>query len=246
MSGMYVQYGAYQHPPGEANLINFAVRPVLSPRGFKKTNIVVAQIAGEICIQPGQTPADISSRVATLIDALSVDGQDFGLYLEDGTPTPHFMYGEGEDSLTGNQIVSYDFPASHNGEFTTGRAFQYTVRNEFFSPERFILEYEETIEHTGTSGPITRWFNNRYYPPTYRLLHHSSVQQIVQTGHSVGVTGYILPPPPILGFPYEMLDMRHIKRVGPQRYPLDFIGYRTEWRYTFQFPGVFPAFPSVR
>jgi hypothetical protein len=245
MAGMYIQYGSYQHPPGEANLMHFSVKPFRSARHFKETSIVTAHVAGDICLQPGQTVGDTSSKVSDLIDALSVDGEDFGLYLEDGTPTPHFMFGAGADSLTGNQIVGYDFPASHNGEFTTGRSFQYTVSNTFLSAERTILDYSETIQHFGTGGPITQWQNNRYFEPTYSLLYPSSIQTIRQSGYSVGVTNWLLPPSPILGFPYEQLQMRRITRQSPRRFPLGFIGYTTQWDYVFHFPGSFPAFPGI-
>lgn len=242
---MYIQYGGYQHKPGEANLINFSVRPTLSPRGFKVTNIATAHVSGDICLTGSQDEKDTTTLVSDLIDALSVDGQDFGLYHDDGTPSPHIMLSDASDSLTGNQIVYYDFPASHNGEFATGRSFQYTVRNEFVSAERLILDYQESIEHVGLGGPIIEWRDNRYYGPTIEQLAPSSAQYIRQTGHSIGLDNYITPPPPIINFPFEIVHQRRIRRTGPRRYPQGFMGYRTDWSYTFRYPGIYAAFPTV-
>jgi len=55
-----------------------------------------------------------------------------------------------------------------------------------------------------------------------------------------------MPPPPILGLPFELEHLRTITRETPKRYPRGVIAYPVSWEYYFQTPDVFPAMPKGR
>lgn len=242
---MEVRIGSYSHAPNECNLVNFTVRPRRSARGFKIATIVEAHCAGEFCAQPGEDEYDIAARVQELYDTLQIDGQDFGLYHSDGSPTPNIMISGDPYNITGNQILHHSTPASHNGEFSTGRAFQYVVRAEFLSPESYILDYQESIEHEGSGGPRIQWQEHPYFAPSYVVRAYSSIQKIVQQGYAITLGTWKLPADPILGLPYELQHRRKIRRTTPIRYPQGYEAYRIDWHYEFNTPDVYPVVPVI-
>lgn len=243
---MYIKYGSYAHTREQASLMSLTVRPLLSERGFRKSIIAEATVHGEFIIGAGDDQYDISTLISGLEAAFSVDGQDWGLYHDDNTPTPHFLDSDHPDSLTGNQVVMKSFPANHGGEYATGREFAYTIRNEFMSAESLILEYQETISHQGTAGPRVEWTEFRTGPPLYRVQSEQSIQTIRQSGYAVTIGTYLDPPPPILPPPYELQHLRTISRTTPTRFPQGFMGYKIHWDYVYNTPTVAPAFPTTR
>ena len=243
---MYLQYGTYQHAPGEANLIGFQIRPRRSSRGFQLANTVQANVQGEFCLQAGETQYNLSAKIQDLMDALSRDGFDFGLYHDNGTPTPHVMYSGDAFNLTGNQVVYQSFPANHNGEYSTGRDFAYAIQAEYRASESLILEYSETMSHHGNTGPRIHWKENKYHPPTFNVSAFSSVQQIVQQGYAVTLGTWLIPPPPILPLPFYIPTSTVITRSTPKRYPQGVEGFRISWSYLYNSPVVVPAFPTIR
>ena len=243
---MYLKYGTYAHAPGEANLLNFTIRPRRSARKQALATVVSAQVSGTLKVESGEDQYDLDDKIANLIQALSKDGQDFGLYHDNGTPTQHFMSSSDIYNMTGNQIVHQTFPSSHNGEYSTGRDFAYAVQAEYQSSSSLIIDYQENITHTGTTGPEISWRSNRYHAPTYRVEKFSTYQTITQSGHAVTLGTYLIPPPPILGVPYYLPHMTEITRSSPRRYPQGFEGFRIQWKYVFRSPVVVPAFPTAR
>ncbi len=242
---MYVKYGTYQHPPGEANIVSFSIRQRRSARGFQLANIVEAHVSGEICAAAGETQYNINTKLLALDNALVLDGQDFGLYHDNGTATHHVLYTADPYNLTGNQIVHRSYPHKHNGEFSTGLDFSYAVRAEFAAFTSVILDYNETISHQGTTDPKVEWHEHRYLAPYYSVESLASLQTITQSGYAVTLDTYLTPPSPIMSAPYELRHLRTITRRGPRRYPQGVEGYRIEWTYHFRTPSIFAAVPSV-
>lgn len=242
---MYVKYGTYQHPPGEANVVSFSIRQRQSERGFKLANVVTAHVSGEIVAAPGETQYHINTKLLALDNALKEDGKDFGLYHDNGTATHHVMYTNDTHNITGNQVIHRNYPHNHNGEWATGAEFSYAVTAQFGAAESLILDYSETITHTGSTDPRVVWREHPHLNPYYIAESRTSLQKIVQSGYAVTLGTYMLPPGPIMAAPYELKHERTITRRGPRRYPQGLEGYRIEWHYVFNTPTVFPAFPSV-
>ena len=230
----------------EANLINFTVRPRMSARSFKLANVVEAHVAGQFCLQSGEDEFDLDDKIDALWNALKIDGGDFGLYHSDNSPTPHVMYSNDPLSLTGNQVGNIVFPANHNGEYSTGRDFAYSVKNEFVAAETLLMDYQETIQHIGTTGPRVQWYENKYWQPFYRVDSLNSLQSVTQSGYAVTIETWLLPPPPIMLPPFELQHLRTIRRTGPRRYPQGFEGYRIDWTYHFQTPTINTDMPTIR
>lgn len=243
---MYLKYGTYQHAPEEASLASLTVQPEMNARGHRLINVVTAHVNGELCLAPGETQYDLSTRITALSNAFDVDGLDFGLYHDNGTATPHFLSSSHPDNLTGNQVIYKSFPANHGGEYTTGREFAYAIQAKFRAASSLLMSYRESITHVGTTGPIWRWQNNRNFGPTVHRDAPASYQVIKQSGMAETLTTYLLPPAPILGQPFNLVDQNTITRIGPIRYPRGFVSYVVKWDYTFCTPTIHAAFPTLR
>lgn len=243
---MYIQYGTYTHPAGEANLISFTVRPRFSPRRFRQSNIVQAQVNGTLKRNSGETESAFSSRIQSLVNALNVDGGNFGLYQSNGSPTPHFMNSSDVLNITGNQVVYTSFPQNHNGEYSSGRDFAYTIEAEYVSSESIILDYSETVSHTGNTGPQVQWSEHKYHAPTFTVEKYQTTQSIVQKGYAVTYQTWMIPPPPAFAVPFYLPDRTRITRRSPRRYPRGFLEYRIDWEYHFITPVVAPLLPQAR
>ncbi len=248
MTAMQIGYGAFRHPVGWSNLVNFSARVNHSARGFKTTTTIQANVAGDIVLQSGEDEYDLDGYIEQLETAYLNDGLDWGLYHTDGSPTRHFLWSADPTTLTGNQIMYRSFPASHGGEYVTGRSFQYIIANEFLTAETPLLEYSESIEQQGDCGPRIEWVNgDRFNPPYFKYLSTSSYQVTVQHGYAITAGAYFDKPTPLLGRPWFIGDQSYFRRQHPRRHPEGYIGYRVEWKYTYITPYDFnTAYPTLR
>lgn len=246
MTQMYCQYGAYKHAPGEANLVSFTIKPRRTAREFQVANLVTAQVSGCLKVDDGEDEYDLTPKIQALDDALSRDGYDFGLYHSDGSPTHHVMESGDLYNMTGNQVVHRTYPQSHNGEYSTGRDFAYAIQAQYQASESNILEYSETVSHTGTTGPAVKWYQQKRLPPIYRVDAFATTQKIVQTGYARTLYTWLVPPPPVLPPPIYLPHLTQITRSTPKRYPQGVEGHFIRWTYHYESPAVVPLFPNMR
>jgi hypothetical protein len=243
---VYLKWGSYRHEPWEANLLGWVIRPKLSNRGFLISNKVEAHVSGDLVLTSGEDQYDLSTKIQGLMDALDTPFQDFGLYHDNDSPTPHFLESDHVQNVTGNRVIFKRFPSEEgNGEYASGRAFQYVVAAEIQNTESLILEYNEVISHTGTTGPLIQWRNTRN-GPRWDVIYPSTFQTVVQQGTAVTLGTYLAPPDPILGVPYNMVHQNFIQRRSPKRYPQGVEGYVVSWKYIFHSHTPVVAMPSTR
>lgn len=252
MSGMYLQYGSYQHPSHEASIARWIVRPRYNARGFRVAYRAEAHVSGEIVLASGEDQYALSTKIQALENAFKVDGSDFGLYHANGTPTPHYLQSDHPSTLTGNQIVYFSYPVGGDedpggpGEYSTGRRFSYVVANEYLAPDSIILEYSEEVIHVGDCGPTYEWIKHRGLAPYWVRTAPASTQLIIQQGKARTLATWLVPPDPLLGAPYEKTDQRRISRLNPVRFPQGFEAFEISWRYVFESDVIQPVFPNIR
>src|SRR5262249_35407328 len=101
---MYLRYGSYTHAQNEP-AVQIAKRAVCSSRGYRQAVRETWRVVGVLhaADQPG-----ITSAIAALRSAYNVNGQDVGLYLDDGvTLTDHVM--QSAAALGGTRVTALDF-----------------------------------------------------------------------------------------------------------------------------------------
>lgn len=243
---MQIGYGTFRHPVGWANLVSLNAESRYSPRGFRESVIVEAHVQGDLCLAQGQNQYDLDALITELADALSVDGQDWGLYHDDGTPTPHYLWSDDPTSLTGNQVVYKSFPASHGGEYATGREFAYAVRNEFLDPETALLDWSDTVSIIGTTRPPVVWESDYFNAPFPTIKAKGGLVEIRHYGRAESLGTWMLPPGPLFNYPVENESERIVTKHSPQRTPQGVRKYRTSWSYVYRSNTDLLASPTVR
>lgn len=245
MTGMQVGYGAYRHPAGWAHLINFSAESRYSPRGFREFVDITAHVQGDICLVAGEDEYDVTTYINDLSAAFDTDGLDFGLYHSNGTPTAHFLLSSDPTSLTGNQVVYKSFPASDGGEYASGREFAYAIRNTFNAAETSLIEYQETVEQSGTGAAPLRFDFHNGFAPTLRKTAPAGVVITRHSGHAISLATWLDPPAPLYSWPIEDESARVVRRTGPRRWPQGFTGYRIDWSYTYLSLAPLPVLPAI-
>jgi hypothetical protein len=235
---MYWKIGDYQHPDGEVNVVGLHVQPRMTRRGLRRTNFVTIVIRGEVVTQaatPALQQAALAARIAEIQTAYLFNDQSCGLYHSDNTVTLHRLDQYDPNNLTGNKFA-LSWIDSPGGEYASRRSFQVTCTAEFIAADSQVLEYHEELRFVGNCGPrkeVVEYYND---DPEVVTVRTKTTQYIVQSGHSLGLQGYILPALPLWndsGTIIELQDRRVIQAIGPEtlgRAPINF-GYR--WQYHF-------------
>lgn len=209
---MYVKYGSYQHSDGEVNIVRLTQQRV---RRGNRNRLTTTRIQYEV---EGQLVASSNSALNTAIIALEAayadDGEDFGLYFDNGTATDHFL--DSETSLNGVRILTLDYPSGSPGQFTTCRDYRIIVEAEYFNIESQIIHFEESLQFYGTSGPRWRWVKTLNSQPVQVVTNAKTTQTIVQRGHILGLQGWPAVYPAPLAPQFEHQDQRFVGTYSPQ------------------------------
>lgn len=227
------KWGSYSHPANEINLVNIDVRNHHSGRGQLHNVLFTYYLRGEIC---DDSTADITSRIAEIESAYSVEGQDCGLYIDASTPTQHVLTNNHPNNLSGNRIIQRpSFPEGGPTEYATGRTYSIIIQALFASPESQVIEYQESVEFYGDCGAdVEVWHPIRGAPRLYQRSERTA-QRIVQRGHSVGFNGYAEPFGPL--YPqYEHRNKRYWKRGSPIFRGRQFTNWPMEWAFVMTAP----------
>ena len=244
---MYIQYGNYQHAPGEGAL-SILQRTEYSTSGMVAGTRVRLELRGRLQIEDqgsdDANQAAMTEALAALELAYSVNGQDFGLYQDDGSPTEHVLRSAatvGGVKIT--QPVSY--PVGRGAEYSTFRNYELAV--EGFVPSLFatILDWRETVQWSG-GGPQFVILQTLTGPPQKQLTSEQSVCRATQTGSAVGAFSYVAPSAPL--WPDALVpEASSVSQVGPDRegpFGIPFFRYRTNWTYSFADPSPLVGAPN--
>lgn len=231
---MYCKYGGFNFHPWESS-IGVQAHFERSARGFKLFQHLEFTFSGEIVEQDA---AAIDARLSSMSQAFSSDGQSCGLVHDNGTPTWHWMsnYAENPTNLTDVQVISQRIPQSINGEFVSGRNFEFRVASMYLTAPSAIVEFNEQITRVGNAGPEFKWMRNKFWGWYPKMVTPNSIQVMTQSGYAIGVYNYILPQAPIYAPPFEQPNLRKVTHTGPKRYRKGHTHYKTEWSYTYHLP----------
>lgn len=233
----YFVYGAHQHPANEVNLTRVDIRHRLSPRGRRLSRIVTMFLWGEL----QDTGAALLTKIGELNDAYRVDYADAGLYLDDGTLTPHRL--TNSNSLSGVKVLHQSWPKGDHAELATKRCFSVTLQAEYANVDDQIVRWSETIQGVGNCGPrwelVPTWFGAIKFDVAI-----ATVQRLVQYGNSIGFQGYAEPFGPL--YPaYEHQDQREMERGSPTCAGFQYVNFPMRWAYFMEVPAPADPLPTT-
>ncbi len=234
---MYIQYGNYQHAVGEGAL-RVSKQSIYS-RASTLTGVRLRyEVQGRLQIEdqgdPVANQAAMTLALAALEQAYAVDGHDFGLYQDDGSPTEHVLLSA--DTLGGIKVTSpVSYPAGRGAEYSTFRNYELAVEGVVPNLVAGVAEWREVIEWFG-GGPEYVFLQTLTGPPQRQLLFEQTTYKATQSGYAVGSLGYVSPPAPL--WPYALRpEACAVSQASPERMgPLNiaYCNFRTTWSYRFE------------
>lgn len=223
---MYLTYGNYTFPTGEARIsIDKSVR--YSPRGTKEVVVETWTISGTL-INDGEYANTLA--VNELQAAFSLNNQDLILHHTDGTASTHYMtLGQ---ATGGIRVTSLSFPEWKGGQFATGRTYQITVEGLFPNTANQILSYRESIAFIGNGGPRYAYIELINGAPQRQTVSQQTLFRATQSGSAISQGGYITFPAPL--WPqYEDGEARNQSTSGGELVGGVLTNFGIQWSYQF-------------
>lgn len=230
---MYFAYGTYRHPTDEVALTDATIQRQYNRRGLRTHLRHTWQLRGTL-IPASATPAAVTAAVAALKNAYAVDGQNAGLFEDDGTPTTYFF--NSAQALGGVKVVAGpSLPEGAGASYVTYLRYTITLQADFPDPVENLDYYQEQISFSGDCGPIRQWVTPISGPPQNQTIQSRSTQRITQSGSAVGFLARPTPANPL--WPQlEHREKRKIVATSPDVNGRALTGYGVSWSYEFESP----------
>jgi hypothetical protein len=248
---MFATYGNYTHSVENGNAVNLErmeIIPDYGPRGRKLSVTHRLHLQGVLL---ADNQADISTKIAALVDAYADNGKDWILHQSDGTPTRHKLLQNASGAMTDVQVEYRSWPVGEPAEYATGRTFSIIMRQTLQDLESEILEYWETIRYSGYGGFLPNYIPDQTFsllcnykrklvhfplqPPIVQNVYVSTGLQLVQRGKVVAMNGW---PNAYVPYPYYPNYLTHtsINNLEPTWTGRSYTHYGIEWTYQFELP----------
>lgn len=245
---MYAQYGSFTHPDNEVTLLSVNARMLRNARNIVQVVRKSVQLQGVYVLDTSslttaQAQTAIKTAAAEREAAYSRDGLDFGFYHDDDTLSAHYLLSNG--SVGGVRVIERSFPNGDGAEYATQRTFSVTLEADYQVTGVEIVEWNETVEITGTGGPREILIETATGTPQRQTVNQRTKVTMVQRGSAVGFRAYLSPPGPIAP-QLEILPARSITRGSAQRSGNTLINWPISWSYFFESGGPMSGLPSNR
>lgn len=190
----------------------------------------------------GESQAALRSAINDLELALAYDGQDLGLFHNDGSPSAHGVYNA--ETLGGVRVVKPpEYGDSRGAEYATYRTFSCAFEWQLHDSGIGLLSWVESVT-LGGGGPLLAHVQTLHGLPQKQQLAESVPYTASQSGSAVGHLSYPSPPPPL--WPLDLIKAPEIGRKAPKRYGAALLEWEVSWQY--QFESVYPmlGYPTVQ
>jgi hypothetical protein len=238
---MYLKYGNYQHASGEASVV-ISKEGIFTDAGISRGVRERWDIHGRL---QAADSAALSSDIAALAAAYSVQGQDVGFYFDSGQPTSHRI----QSSLTNGGVrvvVPPSFPEGKGAEYSTFRSYALAVEAELLDAQASLLSWTEAVHFKG-GGPQFAFIEPINGLPQKQLLKQFTTFHATQSGEAVGYFSYPAPPAPL--WPQaEHVDRREVHFALPKRAgapgSATYTQFKVTWSYHFEDAGPLVGLPT--
>ncbi len=222
---MKLQYGTYVHAVQEAHcgMTRTAIRHDGRDAGYRERIEVEGRL---IAANQGA----LTTAIAALETAYASDGQDFTVFLDDGT-TPTAWKLTNSTSFGGVRVVEGPVWLNEPGAYVTWHKYRLVLEADFYDASTNIISYVETLEFWG-GGPrrvMVELLEERAQP---QELTRYTAFRASQSGQSVGRQSFIDYPAP--KWPAaENQEARRQTPSGPERLGNTVTNFRRSWSYEF-------------
>lgn len=248
---MYCKYGDYRHPDNEVSVSNFQMLPQRSARGKQWALLYRVHLKGEILVdQSSTTPelcqADLKAKIGDLIDAYSVNGQDFTLFHDNDAPSHHRLINNSDAALSDVYVAHREWPDDQDGEYATKRTYYIILEQLVAAAESQILHYGETVSVQGTGGSWIEWVQTPSGVAIPQVVHATATQKILQRGKVVALQGwpFAYVRDPLLPL-YEHKHLRLMDYEEPRFTGRQYTHYGISWAYHMEVPTTAFVLPNL-
>lgn len=227
---MRITYGSYQFDPN-CVAMEMSITPVRDQRGVLRFRDKEVRLSGAL---RADTQANFKTLIQQFEAAMSIDGLDFTLLHDDGTPSAHTMINA--ETYYGVRVGPIRWLNKTPAEYVTVRHFEVTLTARYIAGNiPLISEYRETITVYGTGvGPTV-------YTPCLDGSVHSQIVypvlpiQVVQQGTAKGSIDYPKFPAPVMSTNYQQHPQTQKSRIKPRKQGTVATDYGIAWTYVFEF-----------
>jgi len=231
------RYGGLTHEDGE--VIDHRITQVAhhNKRGWRDTAVRRVELHIQVL---GCTEAEVDARTKEILDAYyNYNDVKWGIYLSDGSESPHVMDPASPQSIRGPMVVDSAFLDGKMEEMVAKREFSVTLEWLYLCQEAEIVEYEEKITHYGNGAGQWAMQNCVNTTPRSYAVWPATSQIIVQEGTALGLTGYYLAgavPHPMIPPQWEHQERRIDEPGKPLHLGYRWLYYPWHWRFEFEVP----------
>jgi hypothetical protein len=228
---MYLKYGTYQHPAGEASVV-ISKQGLFSDAGLPRGIRERWDIQGRL---QAADQAALTTAINALTAAYALQGQDVGFYFDNGQPSSH-QIDSSETNGGVRVVVPPSFPQGKGAEYSTFRNYSLALEAELLDPEATLIGWNERLNFSG-GGPQFAFLQPITGLPIKQQLRQATTYRAAQSGEAVGYQSYPTPATPLWAAS-EHVHLREIhyelpKRMGPPGSPT-YTHYRVTWSYRFE------------
>lgn len=222
-------YGSYAFAANELFVSSWTQEAQFTRRGWMRSNLITATLGG---FKTGNAAA-VTTAVNAMVAALSVNGQDFGLYDDSGNLTYFALPSAG--SYGGVKVISKpSFQQVDGAQLATRLDYMFTLQAEYPVTESAvgagIVQYQETLTFSGGIPVlIVRPCVNSQ--PVEQVVSPCSPFVVNQSGILITLSANPQANPPL--WPDKLVD----RQVSPVTADLNrggFVQQAVSWSYTFQ------------
>ena len=230
---MHVQYGSYQHDPGEV-MLAVTKETLWTDDGLPYAVRERWNLSGMLV---GDSEADIDAKVAAMDTAYSTSGQDLIVKLTSGGDTRMAL--RSADCIGGTRVVSPPaFPENRDAAYVTFLPYTVAVEGVVALPntERVVISFAETITKSG-GGPRYGVIETIAGLPVRQKLRNYTTFRAQQSGSATGLFAMPLVPPPL--WPQALVEAPEIRTDPPRVHRSGKAGYThftVHWNYRFESP----------
>lgn len=238
---MIYKYGSYTHAQNEVQLtVNRST--ILDSAGVPYRLRTVHNITGFLR-DATATMATMTSLITALKAAYAVNGQNAGLYHNDGTtPSAHVL--TSATCIGGTRVTALEFPSAGPGEYTTIRNYKITVEgDEVASAAQSTLEFSESLSFEGGT-PKYMWSDPIEGTPELYQLTESGLYTVTQSGRAVGRSGYPVIPDPLFSGASVSCETTSTKE-SPKREGANYIEYAITWTHVMKSSAAMTGSPNT-
>lgn len=241
---MYVKYGDFEHAaydvalsPDTEVLRTSWGRPYAIQYNISGTGVIINHDGG------------LSSDIQDVINAYSLDNKDFVLYFNDGTPTPdlEILASQTIDGVLVTKRPTFDPRTQAN--YSTYWEYRFGISAKVMVddlPPNLLLDFSESIEFEGNGGPKRALIELKRGTAQEQRPRTNTICRASQSGFTVGLESYILPPGPKWPGQLDNESVR-VARESPRRNIRGgYTEFRTTYSYQFSSPTPFPLVYPTR